>query len=58
MPEVSRLWDVCGIVGLAVAKQAIEDGVANIAAGADLEALFAEYRWKPTYPEFVVVAKP
>lgn len=58
MPEVSRLWDVCGIVGLAVAKQAIEDGVANIAAGADLEALFAEYRWKPTYPEFVVAAKP
>jgi malate dehydrogenase (oxaloacetate-decarboxylating) len=54
MPEVSRLWDVCGIVGKAVAKQAIEDGVASIAEDADLEALLAEYRWKPAYPEFVV----
>jgi malate dehydrogenase (oxaloacetate-decarboxylating) len=53
MPEVSRLWEVCGIVGLAVAQQAIEDGVASIAKDADLDDLLAEYRWQPRYPEFV-----
>ncbi len=53
MPEVSRLWEVCGIVGLAVAQQAIEDCVATIAEDADLDALLAEYRWQPRYPEFV-----
>ena len=53
MPEVSRLWDVCGIVGVAVAKQAIADGVASIDSDSDIEELFAAYRWKPAYPEFV-----
>ena len=53
MPEVSRLWDVCGIVGLAVAKQAIADGVASIDNDSNLEQLFDEYRWKPKYPDFV-----
>lgn len=53
MPEVSRLWDVCGIVGLAVAKQAIVDGVASIESDSNIEKLLADYRWKPAYPEFV-----
>jgi malate dehydrogenase (oxaloacetate-decarboxylating) len=54
MPEVSRLWDVCGHVALAVARQAIEDGVASIDASTDLETRVAEYRWLPKYPEIVV----
>ena len=52
MPEVEHLWDVCGNVGLAVAKQAIDDGVAAIDEQDDLEQMFAAFRWKPAYPEF------
>src|SRR5210317_1188427 len=29
MPEVNSRWDICGIVGVAVAKQTVEDGVAT-----------------------------
>jgi malic enzyme len=54
MPDVSRLWDISGIVGLAVANQAIEDNVANVKDSESLPALFATYRWKPEYPEIVV----
>ena len=53
MPEVSRLWDVCGVVGLAVARQAIEDGVATFTDVEQLEQRIAEYRWEPRYPEIV-----
>ena len=54
MPEVSRLWDVCGHVALAVARQAIED---RVASNTDVDALaeqIAEYRWEPEYPEIVL----
>ncbi len=54
MPEVSRLWEVSGIVGLAVAKQAVADGVASCKDGDDLEKMIDEYRWEPAYPEFVL----
>ena len=54
MPEVSRLWEVSGIVALAVAKQAIEDGVASVDDSDSLPALFDAYRWRPEYPEIVV----
>jgi malic enzyme len=53
MPEVKRLWDVCGQVALAVATQAIEDGVAAHADAEDLELRIAKYRWVPEYPEIV-----
>jgi len=53
MPEVSRLWDVSGIVGLAVARQAIADEVATIKNGDSLPELFDAYRWRPAYPEIV-----
>ncbi len=53
MPEVNRLWEVCGIVALAVAKQAIADGVASFTDTAELESRIAAYRWKPAYPEIV-----
>jgi malate dehydrogenase (oxaloacetate-decarboxylating) len=53
MPEVNSLWDICGIVGLAVAKQAIADGVATFTDVDKLEARLDEYRWKPEYPEIL-----
>jgi len=53
MPEVNRLWEVCGIIALAVAKQAIADGVASFTDTAELESRIAAYRWKPAYPEIV-----
>lgn len=53
MPEVPRLWDVCGNVALAVAKQAVEDGVAPAASDDELAANIDDYRWRPAYPEFV-----
>lgn len=53
MPEVSRLWDISGIVALAVARQAIVDGVATLKNSDELEALLEQYRWHPAYPEFV-----
>jgi malic enzyme len=53
MPEISRLWDVCGQVALAVAHQAIEDGVAQFTAADQLETRIVEYRWVPAYPKIV-----
>jgi len=53
MPEISRLWEVCGQVALAVAQQAIEDGVAQFAEAGNLETSIAEYRWLPEYPEII-----
>ena len=54
MPEVTRLWDICGDVALAVATQAVLDGVAGQKNVAGLEEKIAEYRWKPVYPEIVI----
>jgi len=53
MPKVNRLWDICGAVGLAVAKQAIADGVATFTDVDALEQRVDEYRWKPEYPEIL-----
>ena len=53
VPTVSRLWDVCGQVAVAVAEQAIEDGVATGADAADVAARIAAKRWRPAYPEIV-----
>ena len=52
VPEVSRLWEVCGQVAEAVARQAIADGVSDLAPER-VEAAVAEKRWRPTYPELV-----
>ncbi|MDJ0910659.1 MAG: NAD-dependent malic enzyme [Woeseiaceae bacterium] len=48
VPHVSRLWNVCGDVALAVARQAVDDGVAQITT--DLEQHVERRRWKPSYP--------
>jgi malic enzyme len=52
-PKVSRLWDICGEVALAVATQAVLDGVARQKKVSGLEDMIADYRWKPVYPEIV-----
>lgn len=54
VPPVSRLWEVCGDVGMAVAKQAIEDGVAPAVADAELSERMENYRWIPRYPEIIL----
>jgi malate dehydrogenase (oxaloacetate-decarboxylating) len=53
MPEISRLWDVCGHVALRVAEQAIVEGVAQITVESDLAQRIEEYRWLPEYPEII-----
>jgi malate dehydrogenase (oxaloacetate-decarboxylating) len=53
MPEISRLWDVCGHVALRVAEQAIVEGVAQITGESDLAQRIEEYRWLPEYPEII-----
>ncbi len=53
MPEVSRLWDVCGEVATAVANQAVQDGVAGNKSSDELQKRIDEYRWVPEYPEIV-----
>jgi malate dehydrogenase (oxaloacetate-decarboxylating) len=54
-PDISRLWEVCGNVALAVALQAIEDGVARKTDAGSLQSRLDEYRWRPAYPEIVVI---
>ncbi len=53
MPEVPRLWEICGAVALAVAIRAVEDGVAATASEQELSEKIKSYRWQPEYPEFV-----
>ncbi|MEE8264631.1 MAG: malic enzyme-like NAD(P)-binding protein, partial [Gammaproteobacteria bacterium] len=53
MPEVSRLWEVCGEVAFAVANQAVKDGVAGKESSDKLQKRIDEYRWVPEYPEIV-----
>lgn len=57
VPDISRLWDVCGAVALAVARQAIEDGVAAEADLDSLQARLDDYRWRPNYPEIVIAGE-
>ena len=52
MPDVSRLWEVCGEVAIAVAISAVEDGVASKKSPDELQTRIDEYRWEPDYPEF------
>ncbi len=53
MPEVFSLWDVSGAVALAVARQAIEDGVTEKISDDELRRRIDENRWKPEYPEMI-----
>lgn len=50
MPRVSRLWTICGEVAEAVARQAMDDGVADRQTDQVLARRIAEKRWRPEYP--------
>jgi malic enzyme len=51
-PSVSRLRDVSFEIAVAVAHQAIKDGVADVAHD-DVERLVREARWSHDYPDYV-----
>jgi malic enzyme len=53
MPEVNRLWEVCGNVAFAVAERAMRDEVAPALDHEELRRKIADYRWRPVYPEMV-----
>lgn len=53
MPEVARLWDICGSVAHAVAMRACEDGVALEVDSDTLTRRLNDYRWVPEYPELI-----
>jgi malate dehydrogenase (oxaloacetate-decarboxylating) len=50
-PSVARLRAVSRLIAVAVARQAVEDGVAEVAAG-DIERGVGETMWEPEYPEY------
>ena len=56
MPEASRLWEICGQVALAVARQAADDGVADQQSDDALRSRVDGLRWKPEYPKIVSTA--
>jgi malic enzyme len=53
MPEVPRLWEICGVVALNVAERAMRDGVCETRDQAKMRQEIADYRWRPVYPEMV-----
>jgi malate dehydrogenase (oxaloacetate-decarboxylating) len=53
-PSVARLRDVSFQIAVAVAHQAIQDGVADVAHD-DVERLVREARWSHEYPDYVPV---
>jgi malate dehydrogenase (oxaloacetate-decarboxylating) len=53
MPEVSRLWDICGDVAISVGQQAIADGVADQISEDEYLQRIDDYRWIPEYPEMI-----
>ena len=55
VPGVLRLRDVCGDVALAVAEQAVADGVATHTD--NIESRINALRWTPSYPEIVSTAE-
>lgn len=51
VPDISRLWDVCGVVAAAVARQAVTDGVNEVDMNdADIQRRVELARWRPSYP--------
>jgi len=53
VPQVQRLWDVCGVVAAAVARQAIEDGVARDIDPGRVDEAIERFRWLPEYPAII-----
>ena len=53
MPEVNRLWEICGNVAVEVAERAMRDEVAAPLGHDELVQKINDYRWRPVYPEMV-----
>ena len=53
MPEVTRLWEICGNVAVQVAERAMRDQVAAELGREELLQKIDDYRWRPVYPEMV-----
>jgi len=53
MPEVTRLWEISGMVAKAVGQQAIDEGVAENTGANEFEQAIDDYRWLPEYPEMI-----
>jgi malate dehydrogenase (oxaloacetate-decarboxylating) len=56
VPKVARLWDVCGHVALAVAGQAVREGVAAACDETAMRERIETFRWRPAYPSFVAAS--
>ena len=55
VPHVSRLWEVCGDVAVAVALQAVVDGcAAENFRDDDIRLRVAAARWRPAYPKLEI----
>ena len=53
MPEVTRLWEICGNVAVQVAERAMRDQVASELSHDELVQKINDYRWRPAYPEMI-----
>lgn len=53
VPTIGQLWEVCGDVALAVARQGVAEGRAPAASDRELRAAIDSFRWRPRYPEIV-----
>lgn len=53
VPEVSRLWDVCVDVAVAVAQQAMDEGNAEPMPADQLRERIERFRWRPRYPKII-----
>jgi malic enzyme len=52
-PPIESLHEISREVALAVAREAVESGVAGIRAGTDLETLVDEAMWWPSYVPYI-----
>ena len=57
LPPVEDLRDVSRVIASAVARQAVEDGVAAQRSGEDLDGLIARHVWEPVYRRYRLVSR-
>ena len=57
LPDVADAPKISSSIALAVAKQAIKEGVAGIADDADIEKAIREQMWRPVYLPYKPIKK-